>query len=708
MENVQDFDFQKLVDLQRKSNTKYDRTDNKGSYYTYNLECSFDIETTSMYVQDEKVAFMYIWMFGIGDYVIYGRTWQEFIDTCIAVQDIFELSEQLKIICYIHNMSFEFQFMMKYFTWENVFAVSERKPIKAMCSLGIEFRDSYILSGMSLEKTANNLMFHTVDKMTGDLDYSLIRTHETKLSDKELKYCENDVVILLYYINEQIKNYDNNINKIPLTNTGKVRKYVKENCYYTSKNHKKSNTGKYRRYRNLMQQLTLEEREYRQLKRAFQGGFTHANPNHSGKLLENVNSVDFTSSYPTVMLSEKYPMSKGFHLEINSLEDFEQARKLYLMVFDVKFTNIQAKISYENYLSESKCYDIKNKIVNNGRVFSADSLITTITNIDYDIIEQVYQWEEMDIVNVTAYYKNYLPKSIIESILKLYKDKTQLKGIEGKEVEYLVSKGMLNSIYGMSVTDIVRDENTFTTKWEKTPADVSKQIEKYNKGKQRFLFYAWGIFVTAYARRNLWTGITNFKNDYVYSDTDSIKAMNFNNHLDYINKYNKNIMNKLEKMCDNYDIDYRLLKPTNKQGIEKPIGIWDNDGEYTRFKTLGAKRYLVQDDDGLHLTVAGLSKKNGLNYMIEKSHNNYEKVFDMFNDDLYIPAERTGKMTHTYIDSEKDFMCLDYQGNESHIITQSGVHLENADFTLSIAKEYGQFLYQLSQGYLFKGLSAIL
>lgn len=708
MENVQKFDFQKLVSLKEKSKTVYTRTDKSGSYFVYNLECSFDIETTSIYIQDEKVAFMYIWMFGIGDYIIYGRTWEEFVSLCEAITDIFELESHLTLICYIHNMGFEFQFMNHYFTWDNVFATDERKPIKALCSLGIEFRDSYILSGMSLEKTADNLVNHTVKKLVGNLDYSLLHTYKTELSEKELAYCENDIVILQYYINEQIQMYDNNISKIPLTNTGKVRRFVGNNCYFTNKNHKKSNSGKYNRYRKLMKKLQLTEQEYYQLKRAFGGGFTHANPQHSGKLLQNVGSHDFTSSYPTVMLAEMFPMSKGFKIHCDTIEDFNNARKMYCLVFDIKFEGLQSKITFENYLSESKCVGLKNKIVNNGRIYSADECITTLTNVDYDIMEQAYQWESMDIRNITAYYKGYLPKDIILSILSLYKDKTQLKGIEGKEVEYLVSKGMLNSIYGMSVTDIIRDENTFTTQWEKEPADVENQIEKYNKGRKRFLFYPWGIFVTAYARRNLWTGILEFKDDYVYSDTDSIKALNVERHKKYIENYNHLIVTKLKKMCEHYSINFNLTKPKNKNGVEKPIGIWDYEGTYERFKTLGAKRYLVEENGQLQLTVAGLSKKNGLNYMIEQSHHDNTKVFEMFNDELYIPAEKTGKMTHTYIDFEKEFTCLDYQGNESHIKVPSGVHLENCDFTLSIAKEYGTFLKNYFNGYIYKGVTSTL
>lgn len=699
MINIQDLDVKELEIL--KDNIKTVKNNKKLTYY--NIECSFDIETNSTYHKGEKVAFMYIWAFGIADLKIYGRTWEEFQALMELISEIFELHKDKRILCYIHNFSFEFQFMRKYFEWTEVFAISERKPIKALTNLGIEFRDSYILSGFSLAKTAENLSSHSIEKMTGDLDYSLLRTKDTPLSEEEMKYVENDIVIILYYINEQIEQYGD-LHKVPLTNTGRVRKYVERNCYYTNTNHRKSSRGKYHRYRKLMQSLTLTTSDYMIAKQSFQGGFTHANSHYTGQTLENVTSIDFTSSYPAVMLAELFPMSKAEYVEVKDTNHFLELLKTYHVIFEATFTNIQTTIEQENYLSESKCRDIEKPIVNNGRIFRADKLTTTITEIDFSIIRKAYNWDSFNISNVHIFQKGYLPKSIIESVLELYKDKTELKGVEGKEVEYGLAKGMLNSVYGMSVTDIVRDETEYINdEWESTPPLIGNEIEKYNDKKNRFLFYIWGVYITAYARRNLWTGILNMGDDYVYSDTDSIKLLNYEKHLPYIEKYNEVIIKKMELMCEYYKLDVNDLKPKNIQGIEKPIGVWDYEGTSEKFKTLGAKRYLTLTDNKLELTVAGLSKKNGLEYMIEQCGGNYHKVFDYFNDELYIPAERTGKMTHTYIDDSITFIATDYLGNSTEVTTHSGVHLESVDFTLSLSKQYANFIKQVMNGYLYVG-----
>ena len=714
MKQYQDFDLEELNDINIGIVSKFDNYSKTVKKY-FNIESAFDIETSSVMLENEqKFAFMYEWTFGIKDknFICYGRTWEEFKDLCRQLQEYFLLDSEHILVVYVHNLSYEFQFMRKYFNWLDVFAVDERKPVKALCSYGIEFRDSYILSGYSLEKLAENLVSHNIKKLVGDLDYNLTRTHITELTENELAYCNNDVEIVLAYINEQIDQYGN-ITKIPMTNTGRVRNFVKDKCYFTEKNHRKSSKGKYQRYKELMNELTLTTGEYTMLKRCFMGGFTHASMLYSGKLLHDVASIDFTSSYPYVMLSEKFPMSKPEKVNPTKEQFLKWVNDDNVgLMFVVRFKGLQSKLSFETYLSESKCDVLENPIINNGRVFKADTVQTTITDIDFKIMYKCYTWDSIEIANVHKFYMQYLPKPILLAIVELYEKKTTLKDVSGKEVEYLVNKGMLNSVYGMCVTDIVRDNISYKDDWQLekyTIEMMNEQIEKYNNSSNRFLYYPWGVWVTAYARKNLWNGILEIGIDYVYSDTDSVKFLNYEKHIEYINRYNLDVERKLKKMCKFRQIEFERLKPKTIKGVEKMIGVWDFEGIYTHFKTLGAKRYLVRSkkDEKLHLTVAGLSKQNGVEYMLRICNNDYEKVFANFNDDLYIPENETGKHTHTYIDSPITSMITDYQNNVVEVTALSGVHLSPCEFTLSISQQYSKFLHDLRNGYLFTGTRAI-
>lgn len=689
-------------------NFRFAYTNKKYKYF--NVPCSFDIETSSFFrstgKEPEKTAIMYEWTFGIYGLVIIGREWSEFIEMINVIIRELDLNQNKRLICFIHNAGYEFQFMRKWFEWDKVFSIDSRKPIYALTTGGIEFRCSYLLSGYSLTKLGDELRTYTVRKLVGSLDYEKIRHSKTPLTPDELSYCVNDVKVVMAYIAERIEQ-DKNIAMIPLTKTGYVRNYCRNSCYYEPDKPRKKSFKRVR-YMDIMRGLRLTPDEYQQLKRAFQGGFTHANPFYSGKVLNDVTSFDFTSSYPCVMVCEQFPMSSGEKIEIHSMDELEKNLKLYCCLFDIEIIGLQSVLYCDSYLSVSRCWDVKKPLINNGRLVSADHLFTTVTEQDFMIIKQFYTWEYLKIGNFRRYKKGYLPTDFVKAILKLYHDKTTLKGVDGKEIEYLKSKEMLNSCYGMAVTDIVRPEITYTDMWNPPQLpDIDKAIKDYNGSRSRFLFYPWGVWVTAYARRNLFTGILEFKNDYIYSDTDSIKVLNAYNHMDYINKYNIIIREQLIKAMKYHGISPDAIEPETIDGVKKCLGVWDFDGHYKQFKTLGAKRYLVQYSDDernkpkdrgkYNLTVSGLNKKICVPYLLDTYGET--GIFNVFNNNLYIPPEHTGKNTHTYIDEPRAGVVVDYLGTPGKYNELSGVHLEKSDYSLSISREYLDYILNVETVY---------
>ena len=681
------YELKDLTQFLSQINTK-DIIKSKDKIY-YNLAMSFDIETSSFYedkngviytnddyrklkntVKADKKAIMYIWQFAIEENVIIGRTWNDFLYFCKKLYDFLNLKE-CYIVVYVHNLSYEFQFICKWFNWIDIFADSERKPIKATTDTHFIFKCSYRLSGYSLEVLANNLKSHNIKKMVGDLDYNLIRNSKTPISKEELKYCENDVLIVTSYIDEQINEFGN-IEKIPLTQTGKVRRYVRKQCFQNKE------------YQYFIKELTIEKPEYMLLKNAFMGGFTHCNAMYTNKICQNVTSYDFTSSYPTVLISEKYPMSKGKEVYITTETELLNLIKNYCVLVDLQFTNIKTSFMYEQIISYSKCRNVKNPLINNGRIVQADTLTISCTDVDFLNIRDFYKWDSMKIGLCYIYKKDYLPKEFIKTILHLYKSKTELKGVDGKEVEYLHSKELLNSLYGMCVTSIVHDTVNFNgAEWTTENGNLDEELKNYNTDKNRFLFYHWGVWCTAYARNNLYTGIRECKDDYIYSDTDSIKIFNADKHKNYFEKYNEWIVQKLEKCLKYHNIPLDYISPKTIKGDIKTLGIWDFDGFYTDFKTLGAKRYIYRKDDKISITVCGLSKKSGKEFI-----ENQQKPFLFFNDGMFVDCEHTGKMTHTYIDREIENVITDYLGNQAYYHEKSFIHLEKTDYLLSLSDMY--------------------
>ena len=244
----------------------------------------------------------------------------------------------------------------------------------------------------------------------------------------------------------------------------------------------------------------------------------------------------------------------------------------------------------------------------------------------------------------------------------------------------------------MMVTDIVRNEIIYENdQWSEKVCDPVDQIEKYNKSRRRFLFYPWGVWCTAYARRNLFYGICEFAGDYIYADTDSIFFTDLDSHKEFIDRYNKLCEKKLQLMCDHYGLDYeKELLPKTIKGETKPLGVWDFEPHIDKFKTLGAKRYMTLIDGELSITVSGVNKKTAIPWLLEKC--GPEGAFEAFEEGLIVPEDATGKLTHYYIDKPYEGDIVDYLGNTYHYIAPSGVYLEKASYSFDISVEYINFL----------------
>lgn len=734
----ENYDHYWLVDQQQEwmdeiRDSNPDRKDLKNGGL-WNIPCSFDIETSSFKKMGVKMATMYLWSLNINGSTIVGRTWQEFVEIINYVAERMQ-TEKNTLIIYVHNLGYEFQFMRGWFNWSEVFAVKERRPIHATLPNGIEFKCSYILSNYALSYIGEKVLHkYPVEKDVGAVDYSLVRHWSTSLTETEIIYNVHDNQVVTSFIQEKIEN-EGGLENIPLTNTGYVRKYCREYCFTQMATDEKSIKKNKARYHEKMKSLQIvSECEYDQLHEAFGGGFTHASPAHSGEVVFDCGSADEASAYPGVMVTKKFPMGRGTFLGESTEEDIDWFTSHdYCSVFTIIMHDVSPKFRWEQYISLSHCQEISDDyVVNNGRVASATKLQTVVTEQDWDIIRKCYNYSKVEIANLRVYPADYLPRPFILSILHLFNNKTSLKGIKERYIEYMVSKGMINATYGMSVTNIIRDlyEYSNSNDWLTSKADVSDQLNRYNNSYNRFLFYGWGVWVTAYARHNLWEAIFEFGEDYVYADTDSIKGKNFDKHQAFFTIYNFKIEMQLRAMCKFWNIDFNLCTPKTIDGETKMIGVWEREDDYSRFKTIGAKRYMFEYMNGeLWFTISGVNKKFGMPYLLaeygkpeyldlykvaynprfdqkkaseeawktilEMYHSgelSYDRIFEVFNDGLYFPEEYTGKQTLTYIDNALVDQCTDYNGKKETIYELSYIYMEPQSYYLSQTADYIRFL----------------
>jgi len=642
---------------------------------------TFDIECTSAWLENGNVigykkgydsktywnqlkplSLPYIWQFSCNGDVYCRREFSDFLEV------LDDLPKDKNIIIWVHNLSYEFHFLSNILHWKSVFARSAHKPIKAVSIEypNIEFRCSYMLTRLSLATWGEQLGF---PKLVGDLDYNIVRTPLTPLTEKEYGYCERDCLVVEKGIRQYIKEYGSQEN-IPLTQTGTVRRVVKS---------KLMRVGAYTKF--IKKLVPYDYHEYGLLRRIFAGGYTHANRYLAGyAICGTIEHYDFASSYPTVMFCKKYPMSPWIQISDNKIpKDFDT----YAYIFHLRFKRISCK-TRNTYISVARGNTVKG-IFDNGRLVSADEVELYCTEQDYLTISETYEYNEDDIEVIEMYrsYKDYLPKPLLEYIVELYGNKTSLKNVEGMEELYMQSKQYINALFGMSVTAVIQKEveyNNDDCSWN-TPQLTVKEVRqrlidlRKVRNDKYFLSYSWGCWVTAYARRNLWICIIPNDHDVIYGDTDSLFIIGRHD----FSWYNERVTKEIKESCRINGINFELTRPKTPKGIPKPLGVFEREEDCSEFLTLGAKRYVERrvSDNKLHLTVSGINKG-----AVELLNDDIENFKDGFNFDK--DAECVNKRLATYIKDMPEVVYPD--GYISHY--KQGINLRPNGYKLTMTDEY--------------------
>lgn len=562
----------------------------------------FDYDNPEIYASYRKGSLCYHWQFSINDIVFRGRELSDFKRFVIKLHACCPARK----IVYVHYLSHEFQFLLNIFKFDDVFARNSHKPLTAYIEkYNIEFRCSYMLTRLSLNTWSQKL---PIKKMVGDLDYNKMRTPLTPLTDKELQYCDNDVLVMYHGI-KQFKEKYGHIYSIPLTQTGEVRREVKRrlstNIFWLQK---------------CVSLLPTTLEDFKDELRAFIGGSVIANSLYKNTTVGNVLMFDIASSYPWVMVSEKYPLSP-FKKVTGNYEKYLQD-PFYAYLIEFKVYNVEA-ITNCKFLSKSKVRNAKNCECDNGRIIRSTEFEVTLTNIDYELFNKCYKYDKIEIHFMKVSSTNYLPDEFRKYVLELYNNKTTLKDVKGQEELYMQSKQYVNSLFGMMVTKEISDDIVFVgDEWEKDCLDTEKFLEKLGNKKRslskNFLSFQFGLWVTAYARRNLWSAILALDKYVVYCDTDSVKYID-DTKTDFFVKYNKNVKEKQKFLAKDLKVPQHYFYPLNPSGKKCYLGIYECenpilDGKLlyiNEFKTMGAKKYILRNPktDELEMTVAGVSKK---------------------------------------------------------------------------------------------------
>lgn len=615
-----------------------------------NCVASFDIETTA--IKEIENSFMYIFQFAFENDVIIGRYWRDFITVIDALEKYLEFRE-INMIIYVHNLSFEFQFIRTIIPITDVFLLDKRKVLSFRYKK-IEFRCSFLLYNASLNKFTKDMNVKH-QKMSGkDFDYTVERFGDTPLTYSEYKYAIYDVIGLNEAIHQLMEAYGDTLETIPYTRTGYIRRVISNRIAY-----------KQRRLNSL---YPFDIELYVLLQEAFRGGDSHANRIFSGKILHNIDSDDYSSDYPYQICAKKYP--KKFvkycgEVDKDKIDKWINVRGRAILM-RISLFGIRIKTLFPDpYLSYHKCRRVVKPILDNGRILYADYLETTCTDIDYKIILDCYDFDDFKCIEVYTAAYEYMDDDIIDETLKLYKEKTLLKG--GDSILYALKKGDLNSIYGMMVQDLMKKRYVYNNNII-TLEDINDEGKMMEVKKKFFkLPYQWGVWVTAHARYDLHQIIKMLDVCY-YWDTDSAKHKHSLKNDRIIEEFNRKRMNK-------------KFSAEDSKGKRHYMGLLERDGEYNRFITLGSKKYCYEDkESNLFITVSGINKEEGRKELEKKGGIEKFKCGEVFTD--------SAGTRSVYND---EYKCdLIYKGRLIELC--SNVYICNTTYTLGITKEYEELI----------------
>ena len=561
---------------------------------------------------------------------------------------IYQLRLHMKgtLFLYCHNLAFDWVYLRKFFFRsfgypKKQLNIKAHKPLFFKFENDIIIKDSYMLSGRSLQRWAQDLNVEH-QKAVGSWDYDLIRGQDHIFTEDELHYIECDTLAGVECIEATCKMLRKNISSIPYTLTGIVREEVRV-------------IGeKHRAHYDFIRQVPDIDTQ-KKLEAAFHGGFTHGNRFFYGEIITDETEVnDFCSSYPFIMACYPMPGSKWCTLDGQySITEILESSNEYHFLFKFCAVGVELK-DYTfpmPYLQFSKCTAIINPVLDNGRVISCDYCELYITSVDLIILNRLYNFNRHACTEVEYSIKRYLPRWYTDIVYKLFYDKSTLKGKD--DLLYQIQKGKLNSLYGNCVTKpcrVTTEEDYETGLYNDKEFDMFGEYNKYINNYKSVLQYSWGVFVTAYAALNLFDLGMNcidyeHGGQWYYSDTDSIYASKWDRQK--LAEYNENCRRKLKE--NGYE-------PIIYEDKEYCLGVATCDGIYSEFCYLGAKRYACRDKETgkLKITVAGVPKKTGA-LCLNDDIRNFKKGF-------CFAGSITGKLQHSYIYTDEIY--IDNHGNE--------------------------------------------
>lgn len=411
-----------------------------------------------------------------------------------------------------------------------------------------------------------------------------------------------------------------------------------------------------------------------EIKGCYAGGVNLSNTDYLAVISHNVISYDLKSAYPSIMLSMSVPI-KPYDVPQSDLSMYEDllapcaplptdlmGGALRFWRGTVKLKGVREAQEWFNAvgdtsITESMVLQHRHENVGvvwcDGHMASAQVLYLTVCLPEWCELSLQYEWDSAEWVELTLYGEYQKPTwyTILRTIMH-YREKSTSKQlmkaakagminrdmIDNAEREGLIThdeslelmndpsdrwlesfvlnhKANLNSLYGIMVTNPMRDEYDFDAdKWLETiEQDDDDMLEAYTQSsRDSKMWREAGVMVALYnrykivfmARMLVEAGAT-----VLYTDTDSIKFIGLNKENaddlfrplhDAIEMRTHDVVSACVDGVNTHLSQYNALRGTHVAPIVIPdddefkaLGKLDYEDTYERFVSMGHKKYAV-------------------------------------------------------------------------------------------------------------------
>ena len=548
---------------------------------------------------DNMTGWIYQWSICIKQSsFVYGRKPSELIDFLTNCAEHYQLKKDKRIIVYVHNLAYDFtylkRYLMKYDPMIDVLAI-DNHTVLTVDVLGFRFICSYKLTNLSLAALSSKYAIK-YRKASGEIDYQVTRYQDDELTASDWFYMFSDVASQYDGTFQYLKmNGYTSPGEAPFTSTGFVRMVCRKKARNTNGWHDEFRTA------------ALDLKQYRICRQAFMGGLTIANHNLTDRTItsDKLRHKDFTSSYPARQMLDDMPEGKPmWYGNVTSQKELNYLISEYCCVFMLTIDDVHIKEGVTApYIPSSKCLGAKGILKINGKVVFAKTLSIFITEVDFKWIKRQYHAKNVRVTNMICFKRGKMPSFMKEIIMEYFGNKCTLKHTDPEL--YAKSKNILNGIYGMTATSIIRDQYELDKQSgvisEKVEEDQDKEdqktLDKYYRSFNNFLEYQWALYTTAWARDALMTMIecVGYEN-FIYCDTDSVFYLE--------TPENKKKMEEYQAFCKQRAIDGSAYVGENY------LGMPTDEPEITQIRTLHAKCYAITEEGKLQVIIAGIPKKS--------------------------------------------------------------------------------------------------